>query len=43
MASEREWMPMPIQPPHCFPCCVVWTPLPFLAWLFPLIGHAGIG
>mmetsp|Transcript_7576 Transcript_7576/g.10237 ORF Transcript_7576/g.10237 Transcript_7576/m.10237 type:complete len:217 (+) Transcript_7576:254-904(+) len=32
-----------IQPPKCFPCCVVWTPLPVLAWLFPLIGHAGIG
>ena len=32
-----------IVPPRCFPCCIVWTPLPILAWLFPIIGHAGIG
>lgn len=26
-----------------FPFCIVWTPLPLLTWLFPLIGHVGIG
>lgn len=25
-----------------FPCCIVWTPLPFVTWLVPFIGHAGI-
>ncbi|XP_062505955.1 transmembrane protein 222-like [Corticium candelabrum] len=25
-----------------FPFCVVWTPLPLLTWLFPVIGHMGI-
>ncbi|KAL9227249.1 hypothetical protein vseg_002964 [Gypsophila vaccaria] len=25
-----------------FPCCVVWTPLPVVAWLAPFIGHVGI-
>jgi len=25
-----------------FPFCIVWTPLPFLTWLFPIIGHMGI-
>ncbi|XP_054658594.1 transmembrane protein 222 isoform X2 [Grus americana] len=25
-----------------FPYCVVWTPIPVLTWLFPIIGHMGI-
>ncbi|XP_018334562.1 transmembrane protein 222-like [Agrilus planipennis] len=25
-----------------FPFCIVWTPIPFLTWLFPIIGHMGI-
>ncbi|CAH0550479.1 unnamed protein product [Brassicogethes aeneus] len=25
-----------------YPCCIVWTPIPFLTWLFPIIGHMGI-
>lgn len=25
-----------------FPCCIVWTPIPLLTWLFPPIGHMGI-
>lgn len=28
---------------HRFPFCVVWTPIPFITWLFPFIGHMGIG
>ncbi|KHJ91014.1 leucine Rich repeat-containing domain protein [Oesophagostomum dentatum] len=27
---------------HRFPYCIVWTPLPLLTWMFPLIGHMGI-
>ncbi|RCN50802.1 leucine Rich repeat-containing domain protein [Ancylostoma caninum] len=27
---------------HRFPFCIVWTPLPVLTWIFPLIGHMGI-
>ncbi|KAF9614609.1 hypothetical protein IFM89_019586, partial [Coptis chinensis] len=26
----------------CFPCCLVWTPLPVVSWLAPFIGHVGI-
>lgn len=26
-----------------FPYCIVWTPIPLLTWLFPFIGHMGIG
>lgn len=25
-----------------FPCCLVWTPLPVVAWLVPFVGHLGI-
>lgn len=26
-----------------YPFCVVWTPIPLLTWIFPFIGHMGIG
>ena len=26
-----------------FPYCIVWTPIPLLTWLFPFIGHMGMG
>lgn len=25
-----------------FPFCIVWTPIPVLTWIFPMIGHMGI-
>ena len=25
-----------------YPYCIVWTPIPMLTWLFPIIGHMGI-
>ncbi|KAL4221622.1 hypothetical protein ACF0H5_019879 [Mactra antiquata] len=25
-----------------YPYCIVWTPIPCLTWLFPIIGHMGI-
>eukprot|EP00099_Drosophila_melanogaster_P018175 NP_609194.1 uncharacterized protein Dmel_CG8372, isoform A [Drosophila melanogaster] len=25
-----------------FPYCIVWTPIPVLTWLMPMIGHMGI-
>ncbi|XP_037959637.1 transmembrane protein 222 isoform X2 [Teleopsis dalmanni] len=25
-----------------FPYCIVWTPIPVLTWLFPMVGHMGI-
>ena len=28
---------------HKYPFCIVWTPIPVLSWLFPFIGHMGIG
>jgi len=27
---------------HRYPYCVVWTPIPLLTWMFPVIGHMGI-
>ncbi|CAI9266916.1 unnamed protein product [Lactuca saligna] len=27
----------------CFPCCIVWTPLPVVSWLLLFVGHIGIG
>ncbi|KAK0415204.1 hypothetical protein QR680_011828 [Steinernema hermaphroditum] len=27
---------------HLFPYCIVWTPIPFITWFFPFIGHMGI-
>jgi len=27
---------------HRFPCCIVWTPIPLITWLFPFVGHMGI-
>lgn len=26
-----------------FPFCIVWTAIPLLTWLIPVIGHTGIG
>lgn len=31
-----------VQPPRCFPYCVVWCPIPVLSWLLPFVGHMGI-
>ena len=28
---------------NCFPYCIVWTPIPFLTYIIPSIGHTGIG
>ena len=25
-----------------YPCCIVWTPIPLITWLCPIIGHIGI-
>jgi hypothetical protein len=25
-----------------FPFCIVWTVIPCISWLFPVIGHTGI-
>ncbi|XP_076812783.1 transmembrane protein 222-like isoform X2 [Clavelina lepadiformis] len=25
-----------------FPTCIVWTPLPMITWILPIIGHMGI-
>nr|CAG4643586.1 EOG090X0GY7 [Ilyocryptus agilis] len=27
---------------HRYPFCVVWTPIPLITWIIPLIGHMGI-
>ena len=25
-----------------YPYCIVWTPIPLISWIFPMIGHVGI-
>lgn len=32
-----------VSPPNRYPFCLVWTPIPFACWLFPFLGHAGVG
>ncbi|MFH4978542.1 hypothetical protein AB6A40_005251 [Gnathostoma spinigerum] len=35
--------PMEVNPSkRRYPFCVVWTPIPVITWIFPLIGHMGI-
>lgn len=33
----------PVSPPKHFPYCVVWCPIPLVTWIYPFIGHMGIG
>ncbi|KAH8258567.1 hypothetical protein KR038_006825 [Drosophila bunnanda] len=41
-AGALERLP-PINPAEQrFPYCIVWTPIPVLTWLLPMIGHMGI-
>ncbi|XP_066249733.1 transmembrane protein 222 [Euwallacea similis] len=46
--KDENIMPPPHSPSQIdferdrFPCCIVWTPIPLLTWLFPIIGHMGI-
>ncbi|GER40395.1 RTE1-homolog [Striga asiatica] len=43
MIEENETESMQIDPGRSrFPCCIVWSPLPFMSWFFPCIGHIGI-
>lgn len=30
-------------PKDYYPMCIVWTPIPVLSYLAPIIGHTGIG
>ncbi|KAM0924613.1 hypothetical protein ACQ4PT_004587 [Festuca glaucescens] len=42
MEAERSQLSQ-IDPKRArFPCCIVWTPIPFITWLVPFIGHIGI-
>mmetsp|Transcript_12988 Transcript_12988/g.39313 ORF Transcript_12988/g.39313 Transcript_12988/m.39313 type:complete len:166 (-) Transcript_12988:229-726(-) len=34
--------PKAVQPPECFPYCLIWTPLPLITWILPFVGHMGI-
>ncbi|KAK0174856.1 hypothetical protein PV327_010577 [Microctonus hyperodae] len=43
ISSVSSVMDMKIDPMRKkFPCCIVWTPIPLLTYLFPCIGHMGI-
>lgn len=43
MIEQSKRQTMEIDPRRDrFPCCIVWSPLPVLSWLFPFIGHVGI-
>lgn len=44
-SNPEKWYPGPpaINPVQgVYPFCVVWTPIPFLSWMIPIIGHIGI-
>lgn len=40
-SSSKRLVPLDVQKAR-FPCCLVWTPLPVVAWLVPFVGHLGI-
>ncbi|XP_068151553.1 transmembrane protein 222 isoform X1 [Drosophila tropicalis] len=41
-ASVPERLPPVNADDQRFPYCIVWTPIPVLTWILPLIGHMGI-
>ena len=42
--SQSALSPKKIKPKNNrFPYCIVWTPIPFLTYIIPSIGHTGIG
>lgn len=43
MIEEEEVIYEMDVPKSRFPFCIVWCPIPVLTWLFPFIGHMGIG
>ncbi len=45
--SDTKISYLPIRRPidianNRFPYCIVWTPLPLISWIIPIIGHTGI-
>ena len=41
--ADSVLAPLPdVQPPLKFPYCLVWTQIPFISWLMPMIGHVGL-
>lgn len=43
LMSDPQLLPRAVDiPRQRYPTSIVWTPLPLLTWLFPLIGHTGI-
>ena len=32
----------PVQPPRLFPFSIVYTPIPLVSWVLPVVGHVGI-
>jgi len=42
--EEGTMMATGIDVERCkYPCSIVWTPIPFLTWFCPVVGHMGIG
>ena len=41
-SSETSQKNIDLRSSH-FPYCIVWTPIPLLTYLFPCIGHTGVG
>ena len=40
--TEKKEIEIDLKSSH-FPYCIVWTPIPLITYLFPSIGHTGIG
>ncbi|XP_022901821.1 transmembrane protein 222 [Onthophagus taurus] len=42
MISDPDLAPVMDFNKDRYPYCIVWTPIPILTWLFPMIGHMGV-
>ncbi|SPP79780.1 transmembrane protein 222 isoform X1 [Drosophila guanche] len=42
MGGVAERLPPVNKDDNRFPYCIVWTPIPVLTWILPMIGHMGI-
>lgn len=39
--TQKDYLHVDSKRDH-YPFCIVWSPIPFLTWLIPVIGHLGI-
>lgn len=42
LVAGQESRPSIVAAKDHFPMCIVWTPIPLLTWMLPMVGHLGI-